>query len=432
MVSTLIKYYKNPLSWLYLVLVFLAVIAQYISPRFLVDTREYLDAYFWYFQSESIKIDPYQGEHWMFPVRRTPLFPLILFVMKIKPWTLLQGLISISIPALLLKFLKIQPYSAKETMYWFAWLSFPLQFFYAALPMPEMLAQAGMLLFMIFLYQGSVLKMFGIITLLICLKPIFIVLLIPVSFRLFYLNTFKSKGKYALGFILPIGAMLMMSMVNKIHWNYWGISSIATTNAYHYNRYVLLKKAKGQDGVDSIYNAESKQLNNLSNLDLKKGQIMNAWVKKSLIDYPWQYLYLHLKGALTMFFDPGRYDAMVFLKWEKTSGFLKVKDEITSNNQHKRPIYEWVYILVFAFLNSIKFLFLVAALTKFIRNYRVYPLEYGLICLAIFLYAMAIGPVGTARYLVPLYPCLIGVVFLTKENVNAKIMKYSLGLKRNR
>jgi hypothetical protein len=159
---------------------------------------------------------------------------------------------------------------------------------------------------------------------------------------------------------------------------------------------------------------------------------MNAWVKKSLIDYPWQYLYLHLKGALTMFFDPGRYDAMVFLKWEKTSGFLKVKDEITSNNQHKRPIYEWVYILVFAFLNSIKFLFLVAALTKFIRNYRVYPLEYGLICLAIFLYAMAIGPVGTARYLVPLYPCLIGVVFLTKENVNAKIMKYSLGLKRNR
>ena len=113
---------------------------------------------------------------------------------------------------------------------------------------------------------------------------------------------------------------------------------------------------------------------------------------------------------IQMFLDPGRYDAMVFLKWTPTSGFLGVKDGHNSTNS--RPIHEWIYMGLFLGLNSIKMSFVFWILIVKVKG-KLHQHAFLLFCLLLLLlYATAIGSVGTARYVVPVYPVIIAVIVL--------------------
>ena len=131
---------------------------------------------------------------------------------------------------------------------------------------------------------------------------------------------------------IPFLGILGIAGINHARWNMYHVSSVSTTNFYEYNRYQTLIQVKGQEMADSIYASESKVLDSMSNFSVQKGEVLEKLNSQTRISYPFTYAKLHIKGMIQMFLDPGRYDAMVFLKWTPTSGFLGVKDGHNSTN----------------------------------------------------------------------------------------------------
>ena len=423
MVNALIQAYKHPLAWLYGSLVFGAGLWQLIDPRTLVDSAEYLDAISYWFKLETLELDPNIGERWMGVTRRTPAFPFLIYILGIKGVLLVQVIAAWISPVFIYTALRKQlQFKYGTALFWFFWISWPLQFYYAALPMPEIMVQC---LLSIWIWTWANRRdgySHLVVALLILFKPVFVVLLLPQWWaygsdlaskmrRLGLRSALKIADtsqfyKRMLLRLLPIFIILALVAINNQRWNTPHISSVGTTNFYEYNRALLLEQVYGKTYTDSVYMSESKWLNTVSNFDPKKGDWMSARSSETLQAHWGTYGYLQVKGMIQMFIDPGRYDAMVFLKWPVYSGLLGIRD---SQQPAQRPLYEWVYMVVFALVNAVKIILIATALIYVMVLKKPIDLTTQLAFLAIILVAFATGPVGTARYALPLYPLMVWV-----------------------
>ena len=417
MVISLKETYRNPFSWVYLMLLVFAGMQQFLHPKELMDTLEYKSSVQYWFNSDSIKLNPYLGR-WMYVTRRTVGYPLLMKIFG--DWGIqILGLVSAIIsPAILIAIFKNRATKIRENCFWLFWLTQPLQFFYSALPMPEIISQLLLCCWLLFFLKKQSFKSGLILSFLILIKPIFIVLLGPITILLIlkffgnyrfterfrFLNQISFNGYNPTALLIPIGFIIIVGFYNLSKWGVLHLSSISTTNFYEYNRYQTLKEARGTAFTDSLYQMESVQLNSISDFDPEKGNLLKSLSASTILRYPTSYLKLHAKGMLQMFIDPGRYDAMVFLDWPQTNGFLGLKNG--HPNAKSRPTYEWLYIFIFAFFNLVKFAIFIWAIFNVIR---VRSKEYAhllFLCSIMLVYAFAIGSVGTARYLIPVYPIM--------------------------
>lgn len=423
MVNALIQAYKHPLAWFYGLLTLGAGVWQLADPRMLVDSAEYVDAVHFWFQYETLELDPFSGS-WMGVTRRTPGYPFLLYILGLKGVLLVQIIAAIISPVFIHAALRHSlQFKYGPALFWAFWISWPLQFYYTALPMPEIIVQC---LFSIWIWtwaNNRISFSYLIVALLILFKPVFIVLLLPQwwAFGSDLAAKIRKTGissamKIDLNFrfyarilfrLLPIFMILALVTINNQRWNTPHISSVSTTNFYEYNRAMTLEKVYGKTYTDSVYTQESKWLNAMSNFDPKKGDWMSARTAETLKAHGGTYVFLHVKGMLQMFVDPGRYDAMVFLKWPVYSGFLGIHD---SQHPATRPLYEWVYMVVFALVNVVKLGLIVTALVFLFLNKKITDITTQVALLALILVALATGPVGTARYVLPLYPLVVWVV----------------------
>lgn len=423
MVNAIIQAYKHPLAWLYGLLTLLAGIWQLADPRMLVDSAEYVDAVHYWFHYETLELDPFSG-NWMGVTRRTPGYPFLIYTLGINGVLAVQVLAAWLSPVFIHAALRHSlQFKYGLVLFWTFWITWPLQFYYTALPMPEIIVQC---LFSIWIWtwaNNRISFSYLIVALLILFKPVFIVLLLPqwwafgsdLVAKMRKLG-FSSAMKIDLNFrfyartlfrLLPIFTILALVTINHQRWNTPHISSVGTTNFYEYNRAMTLEKVYGKTYTDSVYMQESKWLNAMSNFDPKKGDWMSARTTEMLQSHGGTYVFLHVKGMLQMFVDPGRYDAMVFLKWPVYSGFLGIRD---SQQPATRPLYEWVYMVIFALVNVAKLGLIVAALVFLLLYKKTIDITTQVALLSLVLVALAIGPVGTARYALPLYPLMVWVV----------------------
>ena len=424
MVVSITKSYKHPLALLYVGLLFLACMAQAIDPRSLLDTREYWSAVNYWFHLETLKLDTF-GDRWMYVTRRTPGFPFLLMILGIKGTLLLQFIAGLLSPFGVLKILNYFNRSINVSLFWVLWLTAPLQFFYTALPMPEIITQALVVFWMVLLIKQHNIGAGIALLLLILLKPVFLVFMIPLAIAL--LSKWMKLGRLmplkwnnwipksvnatnAWSLFIPFLGILAIAGINHARWNVFHISSVSTTNFYEYNRYQTLIESKGQEMADSIYAYESKVLDSMSNFSLEKGKLLEKLNSNTLKYYPFTYGKLHIKGMIQMFLDPGRYDAMVFLKWTPISGFLGIKDGYKSTKD--RPLYEWIYMGLFLGVNMIKMILIPRILFVKVKGKFLQHTFLLFSLLLLLLYATAIGSVGTARYVVPVYPIIITVIVL--------------------
>lgn len=432
MADAVIQAYKHPLAWLYGLLVLGAGIGQFVDPRMLVDSAEYLDAVHYWFQFDTIKLDPFSGDRWMDVTRRTPGYPFLLYIVGTKGVLLVQVLAAMLSPVFIHAALRNSlQFKYGPALFWTFWISWPLQFYYAALPMPEIIVQC-LLSIWIWTWANNRIRYSAlIIALLILFKPVFIVLLLP-QWWAFGMDMaakmrktgFSSALKIDLTFkfytrtlfrLLPIFTILALVRINHQRWNTPHISSVGTTNFYEYNRAMTLEQVYGKTYTDSVYAQESKWLNAMSNFDPKKGDWISARTSETLKAHMGTYVFLHVKGMLQMFVDPGRYDAMVFLKWPVYSGFLGIR---VSQQPASRPLYEWVYMIVFAIVNVVKLGLIVTALGFLLLYKKTIDVTTQVALLTLVLVAIATGPVGTARYVLPLYPL---IVWMVVKNIPRKI-----------
>lgn len=413
MVQSLKYCFKSKLFWLYVLIAFAAFTKQIFSESLLIDSFEYSKKASFIFQNWITTNVPM--DRFLEPMRRTIGYPSLIKALFFNHLAIyfIQLIFSICVPVILHKFCeRFLYYKNLWQVSMIVLLTYPLQFFYTAFLMPDLLCQFLFLLLVYTYFEGHWRTFPMILTALILLKPIFIVflflLLVLVALKQYTLSLFDG---------LPLIIVLSISFVNYKQYGLFTYSSVGTTNAYDYNRKKTLLIDLDAHQVDEIYATENQQLNEFK-YDFKfQKEFMNSKTIPLLINA--KYWAIHLKGMAITLIDPGRYDAMVFLNWNKSSGFMAVND---GNEKKELPWWQLLYISILLSFSIFKLLFAVYATFQWKRYTTIiYP---GLLIL---LLAFIAGPVGSARYLLPAYPLmafLSGLGYLTYLKNHPKIESF--------
>jgi len=380
---------------IYLLLTIFAVVKQYYSFAQLLDYFEYKKSAVYLFQnwtSENAHI-----ERFLEPMRRTILFPIILRISNFNCTIILfaQFVLSLTVPLGLFRLVNHFKFHDKLfPLSMICMITYPLQFYYTGFIMPDIWSQV-LLLWLVVFYLEEKYKIIPIlIILLTLLKPVFVVFLIlPFALAIF--------NKYKLSFfdLFPIIIIINCCFFNYKTYKIFTYSSITTSNPYDYNRKLLLNfKTQNPDEVNRIYELEHQYLRRLgTNMVLQK-KYMDSLTNASISNYLGSYIKIHVKGMGAMFLDPGRYDAMVFLNWKKSSGVLGVND---GNSHSKIPNWQYAYMIILAFIQLVKFSFAILAIVQLFRYFHI-----KFMTIIVLLLAFLAGPVGCARYLLPAYPIM--------------------------
>ena len=411
MVQSLRYCLKQKVFWIYTILALLAVVKQCWNESVLIDSQEYFKKAQHLFDHWDLENVP--QNRILEPIRRTIGYPIFIKLFNHSHLLLIvfQLIVSLFIPLILHRVIQKFNYFSNLWEYsMIALFSYPLQFYYTGFAMPEILVQATLLLWVLFYFEGHwrLLPVFS--SILILLKPVFLVfLLFPLV--LFFLKRYKPT---VLDF-LPLVVYLFFSAMNYKHYRVFEYSSVGYTNAYDYNRKkFLIQKFQNDSFVDQLYDREYAT-------DIKENQ--NNWPKligflkaktTPILTDP-LYWWIHFKGLIATFIDPGRYDAMVFLNWNKSQGFMGVND---GNIKSKRPLFEWIYIIFFLGLSILKLFGAFIAVYHW-RRYFVFVFFTFLVIL----FAFIAGPVGSARYLLPFYPMM---AFLSAMGFSTLVKKRDL------
>lgn len=413
MVQSLKYCLKSKLFWVYTALTIIALLKQFINESMLIDSYEYSKkASFLFDNWLSSKVEM---NRFLEPLRRTLGYPMLIRMLFFSHFAIyiLQMIVSLCIPVVLHKFCKhFQLFQNLWNVAMIMMLTYPLQFYYSAFLMPDLICQFLLLLYIYFYFEGHWKAIPLVLTLLILLKPVYLILII-VPFVLVPIKRYKLN-------LFDAIPLLIVLLISWIHFNQYAVfsySTVGTTNAYDYNRKKTLLLDLTDNQVEEIYTSENKQLN-LIKLDFKaQKEFMNAKTLPILMNP--KYWVIHFKGVFVTLLDPGRYDAMVFLNWNKSSGFMGVNDGNTKKNL---PWWQIVYMGVFSVLSILKLVFAVYAIFQW-KRYE-FPTLIGIFIL---LFAFIAGPVGCARYLLPLYPMmsfLAGLGCLTYLKNHSKIESF--------
>ena len=303
----------------------------------------------------------------------------------------------------------------------------PSLFVYANMIMAETLLQFLIVIMAYCLYRFSKkLSWNWLIGLQIALC--FALLVKPVMYAWFILNAilllifFLKKGKpgilisTALAPLLVIGAVMMRNHKATSDYSY---SSIQSINLVYYNAHFFNTKLVGMEKADEEIAALTAKVHELPYQ--QKWGTLRHWAFSKLSSAPFSYGVFHLRGMMTFFVDPGRFDLYEFfeIKGDHYPGMLYYFSESGISGvigYLKRQNIIVVLGLAFIALVNILKLLLSAA---YILKTKVKPLTIWYIVLLVGFVAFATGPLGASRFAVPVAPFLIfmsvlGIIALTR------------------
>ena len=385
---TLVRQY--PLYQIYLVLLLLAFGKQCFYPAELVDSGEYRNA----------AVNLLAGNGWsaclpndvcdqlsMPETRRTPGYPILIGITGFTEILLLiQIILAACIPFLMKKLLVKMGKESCFNIAMLLLLLYPLQYFYSAMLMPEMLCQVLVLYLIIAWIDKRWMRVSMLITLLLLLKPIFM----PWAWLVLVVK-FWIKNQQRTWLALPIATVFLVSWLNYRQTGIIHYTSMPVTNSFEYNIRNLTKETTSEN----YYNAAALKMDSMRFSE--KYRFMQSETHNAIRMTTLKYAYLHILGSFKALIDPGRYDLIAFFKLPQGSGFMQNSGGGVWASQH--PLI-WVYVVLFAFLAFIKTILAVFAVFKPIHHkfLLLFPLLYTL---------LVVGPVGSARYLLPVMPIMI-------------------------
>ena len=215
------------------------------------------------------------------------------------------------------------------------------------------------------------------------------------------------KGKQKFWLVMPAFVVMGLSWLNLRQTGVFHYNSMPVTNAFEYN---IRNLVKGQvSGEEMYYKVAAHKMDSMDFSE--KYHFMQTETQNAIRMSPLKYTYLHIIGSFKALIDPGRYDLIAYFKLPQGSGFMQNSGWGVWASQH--PLI-WVYIVLFALLAFIKTGLAVFAVFK--------PIQYKWILLFPVLYTLlVVGPVGSARYLLPVMPILnilaaSGWIYLFNKN----------------
>ncbi len=227
------------------------------------------------------------------------------------------------------------------------------------------------------------------------LKPVFLPTLILIPILFFYL---KHKARnWFLMLWLPLVVFLTGSYVNYTNSGVFEYSSISTINLGQYNTKLMVANADGVEAANSFTNTTT--------FDVPRSKIDYLSYKKKVKDAsllaisenPLAYAKVHLAGMVKMLLDPGRFEIYTFLKLNDHNLSLTelvyggnwqlIKDVMTKN---KGALGLFLLLLL---VNIVKLLLSLFSLKK--------TSTFAFIALLILYFIGITGPVGAARFMLP-------------------------------
>jgi len=265
-------------------------------------------------------------------------------------------------------------------------------------------------------------------------KPVMYLFVIPSFFYMIFLS-FKLKKWYPLIIsLVPIIAVLIIFKWNYNRTNQYSYSSIQTINLLNYNTNLFLQRKNGASYADRTIDSIHKNANKIKSYPEKIKYLNNA-SKTILKNNLTAYVYYHLKGSFNCLVDPGRYDINTFFLL-KTRQVNQKGVMYHLNNGGIRSVLSFLidtYSLPFLLLLGIILFFNIVKLICFIlfllnpkinQNFR-----FITGCIIFYIVILA-GPVGSARYLMPLAPIIIGVILIDNYFINLLVTKFSIFRKK--
>lgn len=409
MESFLILFRKNQAFKWYLLFLLVSLIYQWISPSFLVDSYEYLNASSNFQDSGTFSscLHNQLCDHILPETRRTPAYPLLIYAFGHYGLLIIQILLAAFVPVIAFNLLEKlqgnQATSRQNLLFGIFIFTYPLQFYYASMLMPEIFCQFLILLLIWFGIESKYLHFSVTLSLLLLLKPVFILLLpIPVVLLFYKYNKFKWV------FILPLFVFITFSYFNYKHYQVFHYSSVSVENKYEFNAVKLFHSTNDILPADSM-------LKRMSFADRYRllDSLGNKIIRENFSDY---FIY-HIKGTILACIDPGRYDLIAFFKFKNMDGFMSaVREGGWLSILKNQSVFVLLYLFVFTLINASRIAMAMYSMKKYFK-------KLYLIYIFIFILVGVTGPVGSARYLFPIMPIIsvLAVLSAFKHEKNISI-----------
>lgn len=358
---------------------------------------------------------------------RPPGYPLMLVALKGDQWPIgvliAQNVLSLAAILLLLKWWagrgEIKPKSWGASL--LLVLSFPGQFIYANALMSEILMQSLVVAMasLALLFVATRLNRYFLgcciaLSLGLLVKPV----LFPLAAVAATLGTglaWQSRRlSTALIGLLPVLVVCVYMSWNEKRTGYFHFSSIAEINVLHYNAAGVVRQTLGPKAEENWVASVLREADAQPTFAARQ-KLIEAKAIAVLAAHPVPYALQHLAGMATFFLDPGRFDISQFfrLPTPASGGLL--------NQVRSRGVVQALGSLPLAMLATLG-LITVANLMRLLLAVRGFvllgkasvPWRQGRwLVLGIILYvALLTGPLGAARFMVPVWPLLLGLALV--------------------
>jgi len=195
---------------------------------------------------------------------------------------------------------------------------------------------------------------------------------------------------------------------NEARTGYFHFSSIAEINLLRYNVRGVLQATEGPAAAEKFVRGTLSAAARLPTFATQQQYVQRTGAS-ALQRHPVAYAAQHLRGMLTFFLDPGRFDVVHFLNLAPTpgAGLLQL-----ANQRSPGALLSYLSQLPLGLLAALAALLLanmvrLGLVMRFALNAR-YPAATRLVLLGLVLYvALLTGPLGAARFVVPVLPLLL-------------------------
>jgi hypothetical protein len=297
-------------------------------------------------------------------------------------------------------------------------LTFPAQLIYANAVMSEIVLQAvvlamlaGGLLYMKTQQLAYFLAVAAASIAALLLKPVFY----PLAAIIAVIGVALGWRTRQLGFVL-VGLLPTLVVMAYMEWNqqrtgYFHFSSIAEINMLHYNAAGVVRQLDGPQAEESWVAGVLREAALQPDFATRQ-RLIQTRASAVLWAHPLVYAKQHLLGMVAFFLDPGRFDISEFLNLDPLpgGGFLA--------QARSRGLWTAIQRLPLGLMSGLG-LVLLANLGRLVLAVRGFWhlrqaqkwacygrwLALGLLCYV----AGLTGPLGAARFLVPVWPLLLGL-----------------------
>lgn len=297
-------------------------------------------------------------------------------------------------------------------------LTFPAQFIYASAVMSEMLLQAavvGMAVAALAFIKNPRLRYIiagaGAVTAALLLKPVFYPLAFVVAVLALGVGWRYRRASVATIGLLPVVVVGLYMLWNQQRTGYFHFSSIAEINLLQYNAAGVLRQIAGPEVEEQWAKKVLERANDMPDFATRQ-HFIQAQAGAMLTAHPVLYARQHIQGMVALFLDPGRFDLSHLLGWPPPAG----GGLLTQARQGR--LWQAITSLPWGQLGLLGVILLanVARLGLAVRGFRQMQcggatLQYGRwMAVGLMLYVAALtGPLGAARFLVPVWPLLLGL-----------------------